>query len=225
MQFKRYIDRNLHRIRHRRGHGVHSPFAYDVITQVIEERHPYYAYGRMEPAYRQAACPSIPLKTACLLLRLANRFQVRQTVEIGSDCGSSILPLLLADRRNEVVAIASSEREEQIRQHLHWAEDHLDQLQFPRALADVRLTLPTDMIVISEMPADLTPEQLATWMQRHTHERSILFVCGIRNNPALASLWSHICASQDIAITMDLYDYGLAIRRPRFFKQHYTVGF
>jgi hypothetical protein len=24
---------------------------------------------------------------------------------------------------------------------------------------------------------------------------------------------------------MDLYDYGLAIRKPRFFKQHYVVAF
>lgn len=32
------------RLRHGRGHGVHSPFVYHLITKVIGERNPYYIY-------------------------------------------------------------------------------------------------------------------------------------------------------------------------------------
>ena len=35
----------LRRIRHRKGYGVHSPFAYDFIRQVLEEHDAYYAYS------------------------------------------------------------------------------------------------------------------------------------------------------------------------------------
>ena len=37
--------------------------------------------------------------------------------------------------------------------------------------------------------------------------------------------WDEICECDHIEVTMDLYDYGLAIRQPRFFKQHYQVAF
>ena len=34
----------LSRFRHRCGYGVHSPFAFNLITQVIYESTPYYKY-------------------------------------------------------------------------------------------------------------------------------------------------------------------------------------
>ena len=34
----------LKRIRHRRGYGVHSPFAFNFLTYVVYERGEYYAY-------------------------------------------------------------------------------------------------------------------------------------------------------------------------------------
>lgn len=36
------------RFRHRCGYGVHSPFAFNLITQVIYESTPYYKYKDLE---------------------------------------------------------------------------------------------------------------------------------------------------------------------------------
>lgn len=38
----------LNRAGHSAGHGVHSPFVFDLITNVIEQKHPYYAYAKIE---------------------------------------------------------------------------------------------------------------------------------------------------------------------------------
>ena len=40
----------LRRIRHRCGYGVHSPFAFRFLTDVVYERTPYYAYSTLDEA-------------------------------------------------------------------------------------------------------------------------------------------------------------------------------
>ena len=69
----------LARFRHRKGYGVHSPFAFRFITDVIYERHPYYAYHELDKA--------LPLSMHLrqrrglhLLLRLANHLQPKTIV-------------------------------------------------------------------------------------------------------------------------------------------------
>ena len=41
----------LKRFRHRRGYGVHSPFAFDFLTYVVYERGEYYAYRELKKRY------------------------------------------------------------------------------------------------------------------------------------------------------------------------------
>ena len=40
-------------IRYRKGFGVHSPFVYNLITKVIEERCPYYCFDDIELVRKQ----------------------------------------------------------------------------------------------------------------------------------------------------------------------------
>ena len=102
------------------GFGVHSPFVFDLITKVIEEKLPYYRYGDIELVYKDflyreelidrqdpqqssgiVQCPisDVVMKYATrkevgeLLFRLANFYKVHQTVQIGSGSGFSTLYL------------------------------------------------------------------------------------------------------------------------------------
>ncbi|MGN0233987.1 MAG: hypothetical protein ACI4B5_06170 [Bacteroidaceae bacterium] len=64
----------LWRIRHRCGYGVHSPFAFRFLTDVVYERTPYYAYAELDAHlpwhYRMRR-----RKGLHLLFRLANWLQ------------------------------------------------------------------------------------------------------------------------------------------------------
>lgn len=63
----------LRRLRHRRGYGIHSPFAFDLVTGVIYEHAPYYFYERFEKEWPRLprAC-ALRRKDCRLLFRLAN---------------------------------------------------------------------------------------------------------------------------------------------------------
>lgn len=64
----------LARFRHRKGYGVHSPFAFRFITDVIYESHPYYGYALLDRSL------PLPMRLRVrrglhLLLRMANHLQ------------------------------------------------------------------------------------------------------------------------------------------------------
>lgn len=77
----------LARFRHRCGYGVHSPFAFDLITNVIYERTPYYAYSSLEAEQKKISANSgrkwkhESKKVNRLLFRLVNYIQP------DTDCG------------------------------------------------------------------------------------------------------------------------------------------
>ena len=107
-------------IRYRRGYGVHSPFVFNLITKVIEERCSYYSFYDIELIRKQLlfrddviAYPdrqqkgklcrrtvgeivereAIKPKHGALLFRLTNYFKSRNILQLGSSMGLSTLYL------------------------------------------------------------------------------------------------------------------------------------
>lgn len=230
-KIKDYLQRSVRKLKHRKGFGVHSPFAFDVITQVIEEKLPYYAYRHMQPLYAKGA--PMPFKVACLLLRLANRFGVRMAFEIGCDGGYSVLPLLLTDSHLQVCCLATPEAQAQTLARLKPYTDRLSQVQFAtnpdEGEAFLKEFLPGEeaasMLIVNDLPEWLSASELVHDIVSRLAPSGVLFVHGIQPGHKLEAFWDELCDCEEVPITMDLYDYGLAIIRPRFFKQHYVVSF
>lgn len=218
-----YFNKGVRRIKHRKGFGVHSPFAYSVITDVIEERNQYYAYSAMKRIYAQNA--PISFKYACLLLRLANRFRSRQILEVHNDGGYTLLPLILTDSRNSLVSLATQQQRDVTVAHLSWLKERIGQVRFEESYTSLAPDYKADMILVSDYPQGMPKADFAQWLFDRTHENSLILVKGIRPGDLFESFWDELADNESIEITMDLYDYGLAIRRPRFFKQHYVVSF
>lgn len=231
-KLKDYFNLGMRKLKHRKGFGVHSPFAFSIITQVIEEKLPYYAYHRMQTLYRKQA--PIPFKVACLLFRLANRFKCRTIVELGCDGGYTMLPLLLSDSRNRLCTQAPDEMQHEITSRLSLFKIPAERITFTEDITAIDAAEKYDMIVINQDPfapaktnnkIDVEAEKLVQWVMTHAKEDSLIFVNGIQPRQRLEQFWDLLCDRDDVSITMDLYNNGLAILKPRFFKQHYIVAF
>ncbi len=223
-KLKDYINKSVRKIKHRKGYGVHSPFAYSVITEVIEEKLPYYAYQSMTKIYPKSGA-AIPFKVATLLFRLANRFRCRHILEIGCDSGYSILPTLLVDSRNEVISISGTDQLNQADRHLSFFSGVRNRVSYIESISLLPNDYQADMIIVNGAPDGMAPAVFVDHILQHMHDHSILFVRGIQPGHQLETYWDEVCECDQVEVTMDLYDYGLAIRLPRFFKQHYVVSF
>lgn len=77
-----------------RGHGVHSPFAFDLITNVIHSSHSFYAYADIHETMQKNGLDTNSItKFNHLSYRLVHYFQPKKIVEINP--GNAINTLFL----------------------------------------------------------------------------------------------------------------------------------
>lgn len=69
----------LRRLRHSRGFGVQSPWAYRFIRYVVNEHYPYYAYDDLSRLYE--GYPKQIQKLCRLYFRIANFWQAEQALD------------------------------------------------------------------------------------------------------------------------------------------------
>lgn len=120
------------KIRYRKGHGVHSPFVFNLITKVIDERASFYclrdiqstrdAMSRLEqtfpiagpdkagtarllPAHKIVRQNAVKPKSGTLLMRIVNYFRPRTILQIGCSAGFSSLYLSAYDSGIPVVVL------------------------------------------------------------------------------------------------------------------------
>jgi predicted O-methyltransferase YrrM len=122
-----------------RGHGIHSPFVYELIRSVLNDKRPFYAYENIEKVKKallldkrvihtkDPGAGSLKKSTGSkkvseivgtsvstrkfgrLLFRLANYYPAQTIIELGSSVGISTAYLASADHLNRVITLEGSD--------------------------------------------------------------------------------------------------------------------
>lgn len=191
----------LIRFRHRCGYGVHSPFAFDLITNVFYEKTPYYAYVELrekEKTEKQDTATSIKVKQ--LLFRLTNRIQPQLIVDAGENTSAGCY-LRAAKREVHYIFVTTS---------------------------DGRTLKPgesPDLIYIHQPESPDFAEKTFYKYLPFVHEGSVCVIEGIHQSKAMKNLWKKLCMESSVGITFDLYDVGILFFDTKKIKQHYIVNF
>jgi len=136
-QIKQYINYQLV-AKSRLGHGVHSPFVYDLIEQVFNHEGNYYAFNKIEKQRSKllksdkiieiedfgagssvnkhkkrklssiASTALLDSNHAQLLFRLVNRFQTQNIIELGSSLGITSSYLSFARKKSNIYTFEGS---------------------------------------------------------------------------------------------------------------------
>ncbi|NDW13048.1 hypothetical protein D0T50_09095 [Bacteroides sp. 214] len=189
----------LKRFRYRCGYGVHSPFAFNFITQVIYEKENYYAYKELEQNAEQLST-HLSRKLNRLFFRITNSLQPTTILEIG-DTPLSQKYLLAAKRMCNYT-------------HLTTTDTSIDVY-----LADLIL------FHYKKEKAKETKELIFKLIDNNITDSSVLIIEGIQYSPEMKQLWKQLKESERTGITFDLYDIGIIFFDRKKEKQHYKVNF
>ncbi len=195
------------RFRHRCGYGVHSPSDFFLITFVIYEQLPYYAYTELRKRAFDAALPHYREKVNRLLFRLVNHFRPDTLLEVGTGNGAAFAYLQAARQRMKSATLEGNHREETLQK----MSEALDGMQG------------IDCLHIGHTPYYKETFEAAL---PYVNERTCFLIGGIYDSKEKQTWWQQeVKTNEAVCITFDLYDLGLVFFDKNRIKQHYIVNF
>ena len=206
MLFARRIWNWCCRFRHRCGYGVHSPSDFFLITSVIYENLPYYAYERLKASASSKTLPHYREKVNRLLFRLVNYFRPKTLVEVGGGNGDAFRYMQAS--RSSMVAISLDGSD--------WEEVHR-QLE-----KELKRKKQIDFLHIAFTPYY---KEVFEAVYPYLHQQSIVVIGDIHGSKERKEWWKQLTIDERVRLTFDLYDIGLMFLDTKRYKQNFTVNF
>lgn len=193
----------LKRFRHRRGYGVHSPFAFDFLTYVVYERGEYYAYRELKKRYPVVClCEGLHrLKCRKFLFRLSNYVH------------PSLIRIYGHVKEAETAYLAAGCRSAAVCQDLFWKVRVRENGGFVRQ---------KELMVVGR---GIAPRHWTAVVSRPSTRCSVCLLFGIRASKAALRAWNDVKRLPEAVVTFDLYDYGLVFYDRSKQRQNYIVNF
>lgn len=206
MLFVRRIWNWCRRFRHRCGYGVHSPSDFFLITSVVYEKSPYYAYDELKACPSSRRLPHYREKVNKLLFRLVNYFRPATLIEVGEGNGDAIRYMRAARKSMVSVSLKGLDKEETLRS-LQQELGKMDQVDF---------------LHIAHTPYY---KEVFELVFPYLNERSCVVVGSIYESNEREDWWKQSLADGRVRLTFDLYDIGLMLFDSKRYKQNFIVNF
>jgi len=242
----------LKRARHRRGHGIHSPFLFRLITEVVENKRKLPEYkifkdlkenamnileDSSEPSlsavYHQFNLPpanphrlyrkvEMPLRYAKVVFRLLREFKPLSVINYGPTLGANLALLAMANKDSLVYQYINDAAYEQISNHL---------LKY-LTISNVRFF--SESSVLSDNPSFLiinypfnpavSREVVRKRLELHGDD-DVMIIRGIHESKAMQAIWKVVIASERVRVSLDLFEIGIALFRKGLQKENFIQRF
>jgi len=207
---KQFFNRLYRLLFCRRGFGVHSPFVYDLITNVIEEDREYYFYKAFHDTVRRAAKvkQSLRERERKLLFRLANRFRTYRMLIVGSDGAITAVYMLAFSSAARCLVVEPHVDSRTIEQK----NASIDAVEFA---ADIDYDRVYDFAVIDlHFYNTLNINAIIAKMDNS----GLIALCSI---DAFPLLWQRLSAHGRVSVAIDLQNIGLLFLNPALPRKIY----
>lgn len=214
----------IQKIRRHKGHGIHSPFVFNLINDVIEEKTPYYVYEDIK-SYLEPFDSSIykTRKENKLAFRLVNYFQAKRILEIGSGNGLNTLFLTVASSLIECNSIEEDIIKYNRAKKLYesgWNRN----INISDKITDI-FTAKYDCIYINFNNFNTLSENDIEKLEKCIDKNSFIIVEGIRTNRSNKLLWNKVKSLESRTAALDLFNIGVVFFNTELYRWDYKISF
>ena len=216
--------RVIYKIRHHRGHGIHSPFFFNFIRNVIEEKLPYYFYEDLLSYLNTYGEKEWKLnKYHKLVFRLVNYFNAKKILEIGSGEGIDTLCFSSPSEHIKCYAIEQDEKKLNFASKIYLGYNKkIVQL---KEIEEIPSGETFDCICINlNNYHSFSAEELFSLVNR-CHEKSFIIVKGIRRNKKQNQMWKCLTANERRTVELDFYHMGIIFFDQNLYRWRYQISF
>lgn len=207
------------------GFGVHSPWAYDLIEFVINEKLPYYAYEDLYPFWEKAPqyLPQYPQSRDELLFRLVNRFNPGFILEIGTGAGVSTGYLASVSKDSKVVTVDHTHPAvKEVRKNLK----RIPNIEY--IVADDVLEAVQEILDGGVMPKFVHVAHTSQWRQVvelliPRMESDAVIVVEDLGKKEKKEWWKGVIQNEKVGVTFQMSKVGLLFFDLKKTKQHYLL--
>lgn len=202
--------KQIRRWRNRRGHGVHSPFAFRLITQVFNDKYPYYAFYDIPHLMNLKELSQSNPQLQHLSYRLIQHLKPANALEIGADNG------------HNTHYIASSLHDKPLH-YVHpenraAAESLLKNTYSNITFADQPSATNYEAVFINPAQTDITAEELS---QICTPQ--FFWVVYDIQSPQGKKFWREANKMEQPVVSFEKPDMGVIVKDEKLKKQHYFI--
>jgi Predicted O-methyltransferase len=227
----------LLRFRHRKGYGVHSPFAFNLITGVIYEKAQYYDYEYLSDLIEKTSRKSSSWnrylgspKIYEFIFRLANYAHPQTILEIGTSVGASSVYLSCSRKKARFITIDKNSLTNTLATTLFKNYNGNIDFRFgdvsalvPEAISELE-SLDFLLLHAGDYPLNAVQLMFKQCISK-SNAGSVFLIQDIHKSSALKRWWKEIQLDERVGITFDLYDFGIIFFNRKKIKQHYVVNF
>ena len=245
MYFIRQIYRKLFC---QKGYGVHSPFVFDLITSVIEEKCAFYSFhdfvrirqqlsqnkqfvryrGKRISVKKALQRDCISKKEGEFLFRLTNHYKPQTILSVGSSLG--LAPLCLSKYASSVRCVTLENEPDFADIAIHVLNNETN-LSLPIRTGNYRKTIPEaieelqriDCIFIEKDVEISDLNVIFSTCLPFTHDNTCCIWAGIRSTSEKYHYWKRIYQHPSVTVAVDLYHLGLLFLQPKLHKRVYKT--
>ncbi len=250
----KYI-KHIFTARNTKGFGVHSPYLFDFVRNVLMEKKPYYAFEEIE-IYRKhlrknkekiqvedfgsgrsrvtnisniVSTAVKPRKQAQLLYRIINQYKFKNILELGTSVGLSTLYLSAVSSESKCYTMEGSKNIASIA-NLNF--DHFNRKNIELIVGNIDNNLPD---VLDKGPFDFVFmdanhkfEPMVNYFEQittHLVKDAIIVIDDINHSTEMEQFWKFAVKHQKVTASMDIFHMGILFTKKELNQKKYKLAF
>ena len=237
-RIKRYRTA-LKRHHRSKGHGIHSPFAYNFVRFVLREKSPYYCYEDMSELL-QAVIDSlrdvkrhprvISLKGQKMLFRITNRFNPMFIMQVGTCYGMTASTMLNVSSQSRLWLYEPNLSEFPVVAQV--LAPYLDSIECYNSLdvafGDYANSLPTGempFVLVNSVPQHEDLDTLKHSLASMIDNDCVIVIRNIHRSDSNKQLWFHLKESMSHGQSFTNEKTGVIVARKSLNLEHFFLWF